>query len=167
MSSRGVAWTVSPYLVAAVMVRGRMRCVWCGVEMRANRGGRYKWRTEGCAGHTVDHYVPARQLPPSMAHAADNLLPACIGCNDSRRHGRASLAARLGGAGPLRNAERRAARQLARPVDRRAPAVRALAEAWYGGRLAWLRDWQRRKRARRARAVRVEPRRAAPQREAA
>jgi len=126
--------------------------------MRANKGGRYKWRREGCAGHTVDHYVSPWDLPEGMAHGPDNLLPACISCNSTRVHGREAMAVHLGGKTQLRNAERRARRQLARPVDRKALAVRELAEQWYGGRLTYLRDWQRSKRARR---VAAERRRAA------
>jgi len=161
VSKRGVAWTVSPYVVAAVCVRGGMKCVWCGIPMKANKGGRYKWRAEGCAGHTVDHYVSPWDLPPGMAHGADNLLPACVSCNSTRVHGREAMVARLGGRRQLRNAERRARRQLARPLARVgkrgwSEAVRQVAEAWYGGRLAWLRDWQRRKRKRRKAQMALE-----------
>lgn len=103
---------IRPGLRCAILLRGKMRCGWCRKKLTKKSA-------------RLDHVVPREAGGWSRA---DNLIPACDGCNGARAVG--LLGAILEALGTsLEAAGKRVMWELAQPVDR--AAGRALADRWY------------------------------------
>lgn len=124
----GSSRTISPYLKCAILIRDRIKCVYCKRKLRLD------W-------HSVDHLNNERN-PREVkgTNTETNLVSCCPDCN-TKRYGsldrfkeylhserrvvpKASLA--------------RAERAISIPIDRKSRATRKLAAQWYGDRIDYL-----------------------------
>ncbi len=117
----GSSRTMSLLLKCAVLVRDKLKCIWCLEDLTYEA-------------HTIDHIDNNHGNNSPM-----NLLSACASCNSARMHGDESFEAYLieRKIDPER-AVTRANRHRCMPIDRRSEKTRALATQWYGARIEYL-----------------------------